>query len=409
MDTQQFNAQEGEATEKRRIVTAGEEARQQTEKQGAPVIRELPAGNRWHWPQGWQDIKRIVLSARKRLPRWLWHRLVLAGLLVACIGLIAGGSFVWQYWFAVNTVTVFRVGAVQAVEHDIGGGGIVYPRQRADVSYPLSERVISVLVRAGERVKVNQPLLKLDPAQLNAQIAQAASDVAAARDYLNSVSGVGNATTVAQAQQQYQLAQSRYNTIVTQASSFNNGVVTSPLDGVVTAINVNAGELFPAQQTMLTIMDLSAVIVRAKVPVQSLHDVRAGMPAVVTPSALPDVDVRGRVITVVPQADVQTDTFEVWIELANAQQVVLPGMGAFVRIQAQVPGVVVPASAVSDKDGGAVVFVVSGGRAVARHVHVIGRSADRVAVDRGLAPGERVVVTARGSLRDGQQVVVRRG
>ena len=53
------------------------------------------------------------------------------------------------------------------------GGGIIFPRQQINISYPLDERVISVLVKAGDQVSPKQPLIQLDPSQLNAQVQQA--------------------------------------------------------------------------------------------------------------------------------------------------------------------------------------------------------------------------------------------
>lgn len=311
---------------------------------------------------------------------------------------------------ATRDVTAYQVGPQQNVTQYIGGGGIVYPRQQFDLSYPVGERVISVLVKAGDTVTPNQPLIKLDPSQINNQIQQASNDLAAAQAYLNSVSGVNNPVTVAQAQQAYQLAQNRYNALLAQASSstLRNGNLISPMNGIITAVNINPGEVFAANTILLTIMDQSTVTIRAKIPLSNLRQVSVGMPALVTPSALPDLNITGKVTSIIPQADPQTDTFEVWVEITNTQQTLLPGMSAFVRIQGQGNAYVVPRLAVLNPDLESVVFVVQNKHVVMRQVHVVGRSPNSVYIDSGLSADDIIVLIPLDKLHDGQQVNVTR-
>ena len=68
-----------------------------------------------------------------------------------------------------------------------------------------------MLVKIGDQVSPNQPLVKLDPTRLNAQLKQLSDNVTAAQAYLSSVSTTGNAASIAQAQQQYTLAKSKYD------------------------------------------------------------------------------------------------------------------------------------------------------------------------------------------------------
>lgn len=229
---------------------------------------------------------------------------------------------------------VMHTGNVQRVVQTTSGGGIIFPYQQLVISYPVAEHVVAVLVKPGDSVKQNQPLMQLDPAQLSVQIKQAASDLATTQAYLNAVSA-GSTITVAQAQQEYDRAKNRYNALVAQQSSVtlhNNNLIT-PMDGVVTAVTINSNEVFAANTPLVTIMDESKVIVRVKISLASLQRVKLGQIAFVTPSALPSKNVTGVVSAIIPSADPQTDTFEVWVEIVNTNNVLLPGMSAFARIQ----------------------------------------------------------------------------
>ena len=178
------------------------------------------------------------------------------------------------------------------------------------------------------------------------------------------------------------------------------------MQGVVTAVNINPNEVFAPNNIQLTIMDESTVIVHAEIPLSNLGQVRLGLPAVVTPSALPNASFQGTVISVIPQADPQTDTFEVQIEVKNPQHMLLPGMSAFVRIQGESQGFALPRAAVLNPDQGAIVFIVRNQYAYMQRVHVVGRSVDKIFVDRGVSPNDTIVLVGIDQLHDGQQVNV---
>ena len=83
---------------------------------------------------------------------------------------------------------------------------------------------------------------------------------------------------------------------------------------------------------------------------------------------------KGIVASIIPQADPQTDTFEVWINVPNAQQVLLPGMSAFVRVQGEQNAFVVPRLAVLNPDRESSVFVVRNDHVYMQSVHVTGNA-----------------------------------
>ena len=338
-------------------------------------------------------------------------RLVITGLILGLLLLLGGTGFaVLRFTLRLTSdVTAYQAG-VQNVSLSVGGGGIVFPRQQLTISYPVTERVISVLVNAGDQVSPNQPLIQLDPSQLNVQIQQASADVAAAQAFLNSVYASGTAVNIAQAQQQYDLAKNRYDALVAEAASplLHNGNLISPMKGVVTSLNVNPGEVIAANTPLLTIMDESTVIVHANIPLTDLGQVQRGQQAIVMPSALPGLRLQGTVSSIILQADPQTDTFEVWVGVLNTSKVLLPGMSAFVSIQSPERVIVVPRLSVLDLGSDPMVFVVQDQRVYLRHVQVVGRSVDEVFIGAGLSAGDEVVLVGLDGLQDGQQVRVTR-
>lgn len=334
--------------------------------------------------------------------------LTVTALLLIALLLGALGYTFWYIYLAVQPVTVYQVSKQQTVSQYIGGGGLAYAHQQLDMSFPVAERVIDVMVKAGDHVKQNQPLIKLDPTQLNAQVTLASNNVAAAQAYLNSVSNSSpyNPVTVAQAQQALDVAKNHYDALVAQASSptLSSGNLISPVNGVVTIVNINPGEVFNANSILLTIMDLSTVIVHAKISLANLQQVKVGSLAQVTPSALPNLTLKGTVTSIIPQADPQTDTFEVWVSVPNVQQALLPGMSAFVRIQGQQNAFVVPRLAVLNPDRESSVFVVRNSHVYMQSIHVAGNAPNVFFIDNGLSANDTIILLPLNKMHDGQAV-----
>jgi RND family efflux transporter MFP subunit len=349
--------------------------------------------------------RRLVIRPRFAFPgKLVRKKRILLGLFL----LLASVFFIWFFVSARTAdVTLYQVSAQDATPY-ISGGGVIFPRQQLSLSYPLPEKALAVFVKVGDEVTPNQPLLKLDPTQLNAQAKQLSDDVAAAHAYLASVSASGNASAIAVAQQQYSLAKSKYNAFVAGSAPLllHNGNLISPMRGVVTTVNISPGEVFAANMPLLIIMDESTVIVHVKVPLANLSQVHTGMQAIATPSALPDLNFKGTISAIVPQADPQTDTFEVWVSIENSSKALLPGMSVFVRIQAAGRAMVVPRPGILSPDKDAVAFVVRDQHAYVQHVHVAGEVRDELLVDAGLARGDTIVLVGQCQLRDGQAIRV---
>lgn len=382
-----------------------------TETESAPLANQAPGS-----PAGKTEDRSLAFSSTQKMPGIAIRQqvmrqqnkrpLLLSGL--ACLGivLLLSGLFAWaRIKAAPPAVTLYQVGA-QNFTQDIGGGGIVYPLQQEDISYPIAERALAVLVAPGDHVRANQPLIRLDMAALNAQLVQAANDVASSRAYLTAVEASRNTIAIAQAQQLYTLAVDKQNALQAEVSSstLHNGTVISPISGIVTSLSIAAGEIFAANRTMIVIMDESAVVVRAEIPLTYLAQAQLGQTATVTPSSLPGVSLQGKISAIIPQADSQTDTFEIWVQVPNPQQLLLPGMNAFVHIHQAAKALALPRLAVLNPQREGIVFVVRGQRAYIQKVTIVARSVDTIYVDTGLSPGDRVVLVGADALHNGQEI-----
>jgi RND family efflux transporter MFP subunit len=326
-------------------------------------------------------------------------------LLAACIAAVIFAGFFLAYRYLKTPSVALYQAKAQDVNRSVGGSGIIYPQTQLVISFPLVERVTTVNVKPGDVVKPNQQLVQLDLTQLDAEVKQASDNVAAAQTYLNSVAGSVQAPA---AQSQLDRANASYNSLIAQRNSptLQNGALVSPLQGVVTQVNVNPGEVAAANAPLVTLQVQSTVIARVQIPLAYVNQVYPNQAAVVTPSALPNLNLDGKVVSVIPQASQNADTFEVWISLPNDKKELLPGMSTFARLQEPLHAIVIPRLAVLNPDQNSAVFVVRDGHAYEKQVQIGGYVGNNVIIEGGIADGDTVAVTGVDGLQNGQAVKV---
>lgn len=147
--------------------------------------------------------------------------------------------------------------------------------------------------------------------------------------------------------------------------------------------------------------DLSSVRMTLRVDEADRARLRAGTPARVRVDAVPDRELTGTVdeISLVATPDFSSfppvRNFDVAVALTDSDPRLRSGMSASARLEVDRidDAVLVPASAVVDRDGRTVVFVVDGRRLVERPVVLARRGRDQAAIASGLEPGTVVAIT----------------
>jgi cobalt-zinc-cadmium efflux system membrane fusion protein len=308
----------------------------------------------------------------------------------------------------------------------------VNPNRVSRVLLPVAGRVTDVLVRFGDAVRKDQPLLMVESPEAEAaassylqaegEVAQAQAalhkaeadlervqdlfqgDAIAKKEVISAETAVKQAKAVLkQAEAALQQARARLELLGLQSSGFRQQIaVRAPLSGKITEMTVVAGEYRnDLSAPLMTIADLSTVWVAADVPESSIRLVKVGERFDVSLSAFPGEVFQSRVARIADTVDPQTRTVEVWAELANPQGRLRPEMFGEVRhIEDfhQVPAV--PVTAVVQAQRGSMVYRELAPGKFERIDVVIGkRSGDRVPVLRGVQAGDRIVADGAMLLR----------
>jgi len=174
-------------------------------------------------------------------------------------------------------------------------------------------------------------------------------------------------------------------------------LLTSPINGVVSARMVDEGESVKDGDQVLELVDISTLELQAQVGVDEAMKVHVGSPVIFTIDALGAQELRGRVARIDPRADPGTRQVGLAAHLSNPGGRIVAGQFAHGRVLTggarADTAVVIPATAVSDSAGQARVFVVDGGKLALRPITLGTRdeSLGLVAVTSGLSSGERIL------------------
>ncbi len=330
----------------------------------------------------------------------------------------------------------------------LASGTLVYESQATLVSEVIG-RVDQLLAKEGDRVTRGQLLLRLDGdasraeiAQLQANRRQAELNVERQRVNLEAATvtidryqalrerGLVEATKYDSLATQRKVAEVEVRAgleAVKQADAQLNQSqqklgkteIRSPIDGTVMSVSIKLGEtavpsaVSIAGSTLMVIADTRSTFAEINVDEADIGRIAVGQDATIVPAAFPDRSLRGKVeqLALVPRQNAgQSRAYAVRIRLEPSALAFHPGMSCRAEIATGAAGgtrtLGVPVQAVQYEPGDAKsgtsiasVFVLEKDKAV-RHEVQLGTADDNyIAVVKGLAAGDPVIVGPPKTLR----------
>src|SRR5436190_4519851 len=200
--------------------------------------------------------------------------------------------------------------------------------------------------------------------------------------------------------------------LATLDAQLSYATIRAPLTGIVTDQYQYEGEFAAAGGKLVTIADVSAVIVKAPFSDTAAAQLKSGDVASVVPTDTSAEEMKGQITLLSRSSDPTNRTVEVWVTLANGAGKLRANGAAQVTIMANSKddAIVVPASAVtleaSNADEGTVMIVDKQNVARERKVTIGVRSGDNIEITEGLQEGDTVVVEGNFALPDGTKVEI---
>lgn len=353
-----------------------------------------------------------------------------------------------------QTITV----ALQSNTTTLNYSGTIQPIHVYTVDSPVDGTISQQFFDYGENVKAGQTLFQISSPQLLQDYQNALSDyLKTKKDYLNNQAQMqGNeqlkklglisaneyqsdksnnfdlALAYSQATEKLQsilekssnnhlnLAELPINNLsaVTQALNqpFNNLKISAPNTGIALVplknpdsstdnSSLGIGSSVKAGQSLLTIGDISGLMITVKVNEVDINQLKVGQKAIITGDAFPNLSLTGEV-THIDQQAVSSDTdsvptFPIKIIIPHIttteRNIIHIGMSADVAIQITQPAnIQLPLSAVFEKNNQAMVNIIEPktGKIISVPVVTGPTTLDSVAIIHGLNPGDKVINNA---------------
>ncbi len=322
----------------------------------------------------------------------------------------------------------------------LNASGYVTARRLATVSSKVTGKITEVLVDEGTRVDAGQILARVDASNTEANLRLADAQLAAAKQSLAetvanldlaeldlrrstelSKNKIISPADLDRADANARALRGRRDRTLADIAvaerqvdvwkqQLDDTIIRAPFAGIVTSKNAQPGEMISPMSSggftrtgVCTLVDMSSLEIEIDVNESYINRVEPGQPVEATLDSYPDWRIPAHVIAIIPTADRQKATVKVRVAFEKPDPRILPDMGVKVAFQAPsspaaqnssaaTRAVVIPRSALRQRDNRDVVWLVHDGRATSRAVAVAAKNGDEVTLSAGLSAGEFVIV-----------------
>jgi len=184
--------------------------------------------------------------------------------------------------------------------------------------------------------------------------------------------------------------------------------VRAPFTGFVAAEHTQMGEWVNIGGPVVTLVDMSRILIKVDVPETYVVNIRSGNKVQVVISSLDKSPLSASISTILPKGDSNARTFPVHIHLTNKDFKIKSGMAASVTFSVGKKRTVMllPKDAIVASGNQRLVYVVDNGHVAPVSIKVVGYYDNDAAIQGSLEPGQLVVTRGNERLRPGQAVRV---
>jgi len=303
-------------------------------------------------------------------------------------------------------------------------GALVAPAT-AIVGSRAAGTLLSLQVTEGSRVNAGQVIGQIDDAAISSRMTERRTAVESARAQLTQArrqleADIGLAAqrfisnkalessrlALASARAQMESAQTQ---LTTGLLDLRDTKLVAPIRGLVSKRHVLVGEKLKLEQPVVTIIDLSHLVLAGLVGTHQVRRLAPGMPVNVHIEGTA-VPVAGRIESVAPAVEAGTRSISVIVKVPNPEETLRAGQYGLARVALTDTAecLTLPLEAVARSSGMDHVWVIENGRLMRRAVTIGRRDAERGCVEAlvGLTDTTIVLAASFDSLREGARAVV---
>ncbi len=287
--------------------------------------------------------------------------------------------------------------------------GTIKPYQKALLSVTEGGKITKFHKDKGDYVKKGEIILEIDNKILKANLDAAKAQFELAEITFQKQEEIYKQNVnseIQYLQSKYGMEQLKANLNMIQ-TRYNNTFLKAPFSGYIDYKYFDEGELAPAGQPIVNLIDVSKVKVEAGVPENYTTSIKKGDIAKTKVGAV-GKEFKGKITFVGTSINPSNRTFPIEITVLNKGKQLKPELIAEVKIETGIYDsmISVPTEVITRVDNGYIVYVENNGKAESREIEILKRTGNKVAVSKGLKIGDKLIVVGYQSLINGQAVNV---
>lgn len=286
--------------------------------------------------------------------------------------------------------------------------GTLEGEEQANIVSKIPERIVGIKVRVDEYVQVGTVLFELDKGGASSQFYQSQAVFLNAQKDFERMKNLFNEGAVSrqaldQAQTGYDVAKANFEAAKSTVE------ITSPLSGVVTAINVNIGDIANPAIVMATVANISKMKAKFNVGESDVPSFYVGQSAQIFSEMNPNVIQAGKIFQLSKSANIQSRTFEIQAIFPNTKdRWFKPGMFCRVNVNMKTKkdALVIPLAAVVKLNNTDGVYLINDDKSYYKTITTGITDGKFIEVITGLKAGDKIVTLGMNNLKDGTVVVI---
>ncbi len=293
---------------------------------------------------------------------------------------------------AATSVTVF-IASKQPFNEQIITTGTALANEDASLMPEVAGKVIKIYFSEGTFVKKNTLLVKINDADLSAQLSKAELQIKLSEQkqerqkQLLGINGVS--------QEGYDIAVNETNGFMADRDLLHAQIrkteIRAPFDGVIGLKNVSEGSYVTPTSIIATIQQLTPMKIDFSVPEKYMDLIKKGDPVSFSTEGVQGV-FQAKIFAIEPKIDLATRTLKIRALCYNHQNKLLPG--AFVKVnivKESSNSILIPTEGLIPEQKGYKVFFYRNGKAIAGAVTPGTRTDSRIAITNGIAEGDTII------------------
>ena len=222
---------------------------------------------------------------------------------------------------------------------------------------------------------------------------------------LEQLQGQTSDSTLQMAEAQRNQAQVGYNQAL---EGLDNAVVTAPVEGVVSQVNITVGNMATSAQPAISLTNTNSLYTSLSVAENLVNRLKTGKTVKVTVPSVSEESLEGKIDNISPTTDPKTQLYPIKISMKNTSGLIKPGMFAKVELATEEKAdvIAINSEAVILKNEKTLVYIVEGDKAVAREVVTGLDTGVEIEILKGLNLNDQVIIKGQTLVDEGHKVKI---